>query len=71
MLVLPVLAYCLVALINGNSFVAAFVAGTAFTAAAPWVDEEESALDRTEGLSELLGFAVWLIFGLAAFPLDP
>ncbi len=68
-LVLPVLAYCLVALINGNSFVAAFVAGTAFTAAAPWVDLEESALDRTEGLSELLGFAVWLIFGLAAFPL--
>ncbi len=68
-LVLPVLAYCLVALIHGNSFVAAFVAGTAFTAAAPWVDEEESALDRTEGLSELLGFAVWLIFGLAVFPL--
>jgi NhaP-type Na+/H+ or K+/H+ antiporter len=68
-LVLPVLAYCLVALIGGNSFVAAFVAGTAFTATASWVDEEESALDRTEGLSELLGFAVWLIFGLAAFPL--
>jgi len=68
-LVLPVLAYCLVALIHGNSFVAAFVAGTAFTAAAPWVDEEVSALDRTEGLSELLGFAVWLIFGLAVFPL--
>jgi NhaP-type Na+/H+ or K+/H+ antiporter len=68
-LVLPVLAYCLVALIDGNSFVAAFVAGTAFTAAAPWVDEEHSALDRTEGLSELLGFAVWLIFGLAVFPL--
>jgi len=68
-LVLPVLAYCLVALIHGNSFVAAFVAGTAFTAVAPWVDEEESALDRTEGLSELLGFAVWLIFGLAVFPL--
>ena len=68
-LVLPVLAYCLVALVSGNSFVAAFVAGTAFTAAAPWVDEEVSALDRTEGLSELLGFAVWLIFGLAVFPL--
>ena len=70
-LVLPVLAYCLVALIGGNSFVAAFVAGTAFTAAASWVDEEESALDRTEGLAELLGFAVWLVFGLVAFPLDP
>jgi NhaP-type Na+/H+ or K+/H+ antiporter len=68
-LVLPVLAYCLVAVVGGNSFVAAFVAGTAFTAAASWVDEEVSALDRTEGLSELLGFAVWLVFGVAALPL--
>jgi hypothetical protein len=68
-LVLPILAYCLVALVGGNSFVACFVAGTAFTAAASWVDDEESALDRTEGLSELLGFAVWLVFGLAVFPL--
>jgi len=68
-LVLPILAYCLVALIGGNSFVAAFVAGTAFTAAATWVDEEVSVLDRTEGLSELLGFAVWLVFGVAALPL--
>ena len=68
-LVLPILAYCLVALVGGNSFVAAFVAGTAFTAAASWVDEEVSVLDRTEGLSELLGFAVWLVFGVAAFPL--
>ena len=29
--VLPILAYCLVAVVGGNSFVAAFVAGTAFT----------------------------------------
>jgi NhaP-type Na+/H+ or K+/H+ antiporter len=68
-LVLPILAYCLVAMVGGNSFVAAFVAGTAFTAAASWVDQEVSALDRTEGLSELLGFAVWLVFGVAALPL--
>jgi len=68
-LVLPGLSYSQVALVRATSFVAAFVAGTAFTAAAPWVDEEVSALDRTEGLSELLGFAVWLIFGLAVFPL--
>jgi len=68
-LVLPVLAYCVVALVGGNSFVACFIAGTAFTATAAWVDDEESALDRTEGLSELLGFAVWLVFGLAVFPL--
>ena len=68
-LVLPILAYCLVALVGGNSFVACFIAGTAFTASASWVDDEESALDRTEGLSELLGFAVWLVFGLAVLPL--
>jgi len=68
-LVLPILAYCLVALVGANSFVACFIAGTAFTAAASWVDVEESALDRTEGLSELLGFAVWLVFGLAVLPL--
>jgi len=68
-LVLPILAYCLVALVGGNGFVACFIAGTAFTASASWVDDEESALDGTEGLSELLGFAVWLVFGLAALPL--
>ena len=68
-LVLPILAYSLVALVGANSFVACFIAGTAFTAAASWVDDEESALDRTEGLSELLGFAVWLVFGLAVLPL--
>jgi NhaP-type Na+/H+ or K+/H+ antiporter len=68
-LVLPILAYCLVALVGGNSFVACFIAGTAFTASASWVDDEESALDRTEGLSELLGFAVWLVFGLTVVPL--
>ena len=69
-LVLPIMAYCSAALLGGNSFVAAFVAGTAFTAAgSSWVDVEESALDRTEGLSELLGFAVWLFFGIAALPL--
>ncbi len=68
-LVLPVLAYCFVGMLGANSFVACFVAGTAFTAAASWVDEEVSALDRTEGFSELLGFAVWLIFGVIALPL--
>ena len=66
-LVLPILAYCLVALIGGNSFVAAFVAGTAFTAAASWADAEESALDRTEGLSELWGSRSGWFSGLPRF----
>jgi len=49
---------------GGNSFVAAFIAGTAFTAAASWVDQEESVLDRTEGLSELLGSPSGWLSGL-------
>ncbi len=68
-LVLPILAFSLAEVIGGNTFVAAFVAGTAFAGAARWADDEESALDLTEMLSEPLGFAVWLVFGLAALPL--
>ncbi len=67
-LVLPILAYCLVLMVGANGFVAAFVAGTAFTATASWVDEDQAALELTESLSQLLSFAVWLVFGLAALP---
>jgi len=68
-LILPILAYSFADLIGGNAFVAAFVAGSAFAGAARWAEEEESALDLTEMLSEPLGFAVWFVFGLAALPL--
>jgi NhaP-type Na+/H+ or K+/H+ antiporter len=68
-LALPILAYCVVLLLDGNGFVAAFVAGTAFTATAHWIDDDDaSALVLTEALSQLLGFAVWLMFGLVAVP---
>jgi NhaP-type Na+/H+ or K+/H+ antiporter len=67
-LVLPLLAYFGAEEIGGNAFVAAFVAGSAFAAVAGWAEEEESALGLTEALSEPLGYAVWLIFGLAAIP---
>lgn len=68
-LMVPILAYSFADLIGGNAFVAAFVAGTAFAGVAAWAEEEESALDLTEMLSEPLGFAVWFVFGLAALPL--
>ncbi|WP_265520165.1 cation:proton antiporter [Oerskovia flava] len=68
-LAIPGLAYVLAELATGNAFVAAFVAGTAFAAAARWIDDEDSGLELTEMLSEPLGFAVWLAFGFAAVPL--
>lgn len=67
-LLLPILAFATAEVLHGNTFVAAFVAGTAFAGAAAWADDEESALTLTEMLSEPLGFAVWYVFGLAALP---
>ena len=62
-LLLPLLSYVLAALVGGNGFVAAFVAGTAFAGAASWLTEESSALHLTEALADPLGYAVWLLFG--------
>jgi len=67
-LLLPILAFATAEVLHGNTFVAAFVAGTAFAGAAAWADDEESALTLTEMLSEPLGFAVWFVFVLAALP---
>ncbi len=67
-LTLPLLAYFAADIGGGNAFVAAFVAGTAFAAAAAWTSDDESALGLTETFSEPLGFAVWLVFGLVAIP---
>lgn len=65
---LPVLAYGGAEVVGSNGFVAAFVAGAAFGASARWVEEEESAFVLTEASSELLGFGVWLVFGLVVVP---
>jgi sodium/hydrogen antiporter len=67
-LMLPILAYFTAESVGGNTFVSAFVAGTAFTAAAAWTHDEENALTLTETFAEPLGFAVWLVFGLVAIP---
>lgn len=65
---LPVLAFGGAEVAGGNGFVAAFVAGAAFGASALWVEQEESAFGLTEASSELMGFGVWLVFGLVVVP---
>jgi NhaP-type Na+/H+ or K+/H+ antiporter len=67
--VLPLLAYASALMLSANGFVAAFIAGTAFAGAAQWINEEDTALELTEAMSDPLGYAVWLVFGLAAVPL--
>lgn len=68
LLSLPILSFGGAELLHGNGFVAAFVAGVAFAAAAGWLHEEESVLGLSEGAAELLGFGIWLVFGLVAVP---
>lgn len=65
---LPILSLGAAELVHGNGFVAAFVAGAAFATAAGRLSEEESLLHLSEGAAELLGFGVWLVFGLVAVP---
>lgn len=61
--VLPLLAYAVAGLAHGNGFIAAFVAGTAFAAAARWLPEVPRSLALTETVATLLGFGVWVVFG--------
>lgn len=68
-LMIPLLAYGMAAVIDGNGFVAAFISGTAFAGAARRVDKEQDALELTEQLANPMGYAVWLTFGIAAVPL--
>lgn len=78
-LVLPLLAYYGSAAAGGNGFVGAFVSGTAFAAArsAKRIDDhqlprqpggEDPAVQLTESLSTILGYAVWAVFGAVAVP---
>jgi NhaP-type Na+/H+ or K+/H+ antiporter len=68
-LMLPIIAFTGASAVHGNGFVSAFVAGTALAGSSAWLHKEEGAVELTETLSEPLSFAVWLFFGLAAFPL--
>ncbi len=60
---LPIVAYILAGETSGNGFIAAFVAGLAFAAAAPWLARDHGAEDFLETSSDLTGFAVWFIVG--------
>ncbi|HSK27998.1 MAG TPA: cation:proton antiporter [Jiangellales bacterium] len=65
-LMLPVGAYATSVALDGNGFIAAFVAGTSYASVARWVGEEQSALGLTESGADLLGFAIWFVFGVIA-----
>ena len=60
----PVLAYYGAVEIGGNGFVSAFVAGTAYAAAQRDSRHTHAGLEMTDRLAALLGFAVWLLFGI-------
>lgn len=65
---LPVLSFGAAELAHSNGFVAAFVSGGAFAVAARWLREEETVFGLTEAGAELLGFGVWLVFGIVVVP---
>ena len=63
-------SFALALALEGNGFIAAFVAGIAFGAALPAdvVDVEEAG-ELPELMGELLALAVWFLFGAALVPL--
>jgi NhaP-type Na+/H+ or K+/H+ antiporter len=63
-LCVPLLCYGGAVEIGGNGFVAAFVAGTAYAAAQVDVQQTHSSLDMADRVSTLLGYAVWMLFGI-------
>ena len=58
---LPLITYGLALVLQGNGFVAAFVAGVVFAAASR--DLPEYALNLAEDIGMLLSLVVWFIFG--------
>ena len=60
----PLLCYYGAVVLGGNGFVAAFAAGTAFAAAQVESVHTHATLEMTDRLSALLGYAVWLLFGI-------
>ena len=64
-LAVPLACYYGAQLVDGNGFVAAFVAGTAFAAAAGLTARSSGAsLELTTELSTVLSCAVWTLFGV-------
>ena len=60
-LAVPLLAYALALVLDGNGFVAAFVAGVLFTSSARRLPAD--ALHLVEDVGSLLSLAVWFTFG--------
>jgi NhaP-type Na+/H+ or K+/H+ antiporter len=63
-------SFSLAVAIDGNGFIAAFVAGIAFGASLPaGVADVEEVCELPEFVGELLALAVWFLFGAALVPI--
>lgn len=62
-LALAILTYVIALSVDGNGFVAAFVGGVAFGQARPRTGGDDE-LELTEQLGDVLGYLVWLVFGV-------
>ena len=61
-------SFALAVALDGNGFIAAFVAGIAFGAALPKDVDVEELGELPELMGELLALAVWFLFGAALLP---
>ena len=61
-------SFALSVALDGNGFIAAFVAGIAFGAAVPKELDVEELGELPELMGELLALAVWFLFGAALLP---
>ncbi len=64
---IAILSYAAIVELDGNGFVAAFVAGLAFGAVSN--EERDESLEFTHESGELLSTVVWFMFGAAMVPL--
>lgn len=65
---LPFIAYLGATLLEANGFIAAFVAGVGYAAAAPGAEPSHDAIIAFETVGDVLGAAVWFLFGAAIGP---
>lgn len=65
-LVVPLPGYYGASALDGNGFMSAFIAGTAFAATQPSAERASADLRLTGLTSALLGCAAWLLFGAAS-----
>jgi NhaP-type Na+/H+ or K+/H+ antiporter len=65
-LAVPLLCYYGAQEVNGNGFIAAFVAGTAFAASQAMVTDVHEDVRLTGLTSTFLSYGVWMLFGVVA-----